>query len=70
MDLHAPDRPGSGPVDGSCPRCGRPLRPIHTVSQYGHPTVALLECAYCRYTCQQAVQGMWPDAAFPRASHN
>jgi hypothetical protein len=55
-------------VEAACPRCARSLRPIHTVSQYGRPTVALLECAHCRYTCQTVVQGMWPEDAFPRSS--
>jgi transcription elongation factor Elf1 len=59
---------GMSDVGGSCPRCGRSLRPIHTVSQYGRPTVALLECAHCRYTCQTVIQGMWPEDAFPRSS--
>lgn len=49
-----------------CCRCGRPLKALHTVSQYGRPTVALLECAHCRYTCQAVVTGLWPDEAFPR----
>ena len=56
------DRVASGP----CPRCGRTLKAIHTVSQYGRPSVALLECAGCRYTCQTVVPGLWPDEAFPR----
>jgi hypothetical protein len=59
---------GMNVVEGSCPRCGRSLRPVHTVSQYGRPTVALLECAHCRYTCQTVIEGMWPEEAFPRAS--
>jgi len=53
-------------VEGPCPRCGRLLKAIHTVSQYGRPSVALLECARCRYTCQTAIPGLWPDEAFPR----
>lgn len=57
---------GSGSADGPCPRCGRPLKALHTVSQYGHPSVALLECARCRYTCQTVVPALWPDQAFPR----
>lgn len=52
---------GPKSVEGVCPRCGRPLKPIHTVSQYGHPTVALLECARCRYTCQTVIPGLWPE---------
>ena len=59
---------GSTSFEGPCPRCSRPLRALHTVSQYGHPTVTLLECARCRYTCQAVVPGMWPDEAFPRIS--
>jgi hypothetical protein len=53
-------------VEGPCPRCSEPLRAVHTVSRYGRPTVALLECARCRYTCQAVVHAMWPDEAFPR----
>ena len=53
-------------LEGACPRCNEPLRAIHTVSRYGRPTVALLECARCRYTCQAVVPGLWPDEAFPR----
>ena len=60
--------PGSSSLEGLCPRCGRPLKAIHTVSQYGRPSVALLECERCRYTCQTVVPGLWPDEAFPRAS--
>jgi hypothetical protein len=66
MEPHADRVPGSGSVEGSCPRCSRPLQAIHTVSQYGRPSVALLECARCRYTCQTVVPGLWPDEAFPR----
>ena len=58
---------GSESVEGPCPRCGRLLRAIHTVSQYGQPSVALLECARCRYTCQAVISGLWPEEAFPRA---
>jgi hypothetical protein len=29
-------------------------------------SVALLECARCRYTCQTVVPGLWPEEAFPR----
>ena len=57
---------GSGSIGGPCPRCGRPLNALHTVSQYGRPSVALLECARCRYTCQTVILGFWPDEAFPR----
>ena len=57
---------GSSSLEGPCPRCGQPLKAIHTVSQYGRPSVALLECVRCRYTCQTVVTGLWPDAAFPR----
>lgn len=56
------------PIEGPCPRCARPLKAIHTVSQFGRPSVALLECAYCRYTCQTVVPGLWPEEAFPRIS--
>lgn len=55
-------------VEGPCPRCSEPLRPIHTVTRYGRPTVALLECARCRYTCQTVVHALWPDEAFPRTA--
>jgi transcription elongation factor Elf1 len=58
--------PGSTSIEGPCPRCGRFLKAMHTVSQYGRPSVALLECAHCRYTCQTVVSGLWPDEAFPR----
>ena len=61
--------PVSNGLESPCPRCGRPLKSIHTVSQYGHPSVALLECARCRYTCQAVIPGLWPEEAFPRASH-
>lgn len=56
----------SSSAESPCPRCGRPLKAIHTVSQYGHPSVALLECARCRYTCQAVIAGLWPDQAFPK----
>ncbi len=56
----------SSSMETPCPRCDRPLRALHTVSRYGRPTVALLECARCRYTCQAVVSGLWPDEAFPR----
>ena len=59
---------GEGSIEGPCPRCGRLLKAIHTVTQYGHPSVALLQCARCRYTCQTVVPGLWPEQAFPRAS--
>ena len=55
-------------VEGPCPRCSRPLRALHTVSQLGRPSVALLECARCRYTCQTVVPRLWPDEAFPNPS--
>jgi hypothetical protein len=58
---------GPSSVEGPCPRCGRLLRAIHTVTQYGRPSVALLECGRCRYTCQTVIPGLWPDEAFPRA---
>jgi len=58
---------GPSSVEGPCPRCGRLLRAIHTVTQYDRPSVALLECARCRYTCQTVIPGLWPDEAFPRA---
>ena len=57
---------GSSSVEGPCPRCNRPLKAMHTISQYGRPSVALLECAHCRYTCQTVIHGFWPDEAFPR----
>ena len=60
--------PGSSYIEGPCPRCGRQLKALHTVSQHGRPSVALLECARCRYTCQAVVPGLWPDEAFPRTS--
>jgi hypothetical protein len=59
--------PGPNSIEGPCPRCSRTLKAIHTISQYGRPSVALLECAHCRYTCQTVVPGLWPDEAFPRA---
>jgi transcription elongation factor Elf1 len=58
-------RESSSP-EGRCPRCGEMLRAVHTLSRYQSPTVALLECARCRYTCQTVVPGLWPDEAFPR----
>ena len=67
MEPREDHEPASSPIEGSCPRCGRPLKAIHTVSQHGRPSVALLECARCRYTCQTVVPGLWPDEAFPRA---
>jgi phage FluMu protein Com len=57
---------GSSSIEGPCPRCSRPLKALHTVSQYGRSSVALLECPRCRYTCQTVVPGLWPDEAFPR----
>lgn len=45
---------------------GRPLEAVHTVSQYGRPSVALLQGARCRYTCQVVIPGLWPEEAFPR----
>ena len=67
--MEPPVRRFLGPesVEGPCPRCGRLLRAIHTVSQYGHQTVALRECARCRYTCQTVIPGFWPEEAFPQA---
>ncbi len=59
---------GPESVESPCPRCGWQLRAIHRVSQYGHQTVALLECVRCRYTCQTPVPGLWPEAAFPRVT--
>jgi transcription elongation factor Elf1 len=59
---------GVSSLEGPCPRCGRLLKAIHTVTQYGHPSVALLQCPRCRYTCQTVVPGLWPEQAFPRAS--
>jgi hypothetical protein len=58
--------PESSSLSELCPRCGRSLKALHTVSQYGRPSVALLECARCRYTCQTVVPALWPDQAFPR----
>jgi hypothetical protein len=58
--------PESSSVEGPCPRCSRPLKALHTISQQGRPSVALLECSRCRYTCQTVVPGLWPDEAFPR----
>jgi transcription elongation factor Elf1 len=52
-------------IERPCPRCNRPLEAIHTVSQQGRPSVALLECARCRYTCQAVIPSLWPDEAFP-----
>ena len=66
MEAHAHSLLGSSSVEGPCPRCGRLLRAIHTVTQYGRPSVALLESARCRYTCQTVIPGLWPDEAFPR----
>ena len=65
MDPHAHSVLGSNSIKAPCPRCGRLLQAIHTVSQYGRPSVALLECARCRYTCQTVVPGLWPEVAFP-----
>ena len=59
---------GESSIEGPCPRCGRLLKAIHTVTQYGHPSVALLQCARCRYTCQTVVPGLWPEQAFPRTA--
>ena len=64
-----PVSPLSG-IEGPCPRCGRPLKSVHTVSQYGRPSVALMECPHCRYTCQAVIPGLWPEEAFPRASRS
>jgi phage FluMu protein Com len=61
---------GSKSLEGPCPRCGRQLQAIHTVSQYGRPSVALLECPRCRYVCQTVVTGLWPEEAFPRTPHD
>jgi hypothetical protein len=66
MEPHEHRVPEFGSAEGPCPRCGRRLRAIHTVSQYGRPSVALLECARCRYTCQTVTPGLWPNEAFPR----
>jgi transcription elongation factor Elf1 len=59
---------GESSIEGPCPRCGRLLKAIHTVTQYGHPSVALLQCARCRYTCQTVVPGLWPEQAFARTA--
>ncbi len=67
MDSQSHGILGASSVEGPCPRCGRPLKAIHTVSQYGRPSVALLQCARCRYICQTVVPGLWPEEAFPRA---
>ena len=58
---------GVSSIEGPCPRCGRLLKAVHTVTQYGHPSVALLQCPRCRYTCQTVVPGLWPEQAFPHA---
>lgn len=63
-----PEALGASFIEGPCPRCGRALKAIHTVSQFGHPSVALLECAHCRYSCQTVVPGLWPEKAFPRTT--
>ena len=68
MDLQEQGLLGASSLEGPCPRCGRLLKAIHTVTQYGHPSVALLQCPRCRYTCQTVVPGLWPEQAFPRAS--
>jgi transcription elongation factor Elf1 len=68
MDLQEHGILGVSSIEGPCPRCGRLLKAIHTVTQYGHPSVALLQCPRCRYTCQTVVTGLWPEEAFPRAS--
>ena len=70
MESHAHSVLDSKSVEGPCPRCGRLLRSIHTVSQYGRPSVALLECTRCRYTCQAVISGLWPEEAFPRAARS
>ena len=67
MDTKTRDILVSSSLEQPCPRCGRLLKAIHTVTQYGHPSVALLECARCRYVCQTVVPGLWPEEAFPRA---
>jgi hypothetical protein len=67
MDSQSHGILGASSVEGPCPRCGRPLKAIHTVSQYGRPSVALLQCARCRYICQTVIPGLWPEEAFPRA---
>ena len=59
---------GESSIEGPCPRCGRLLKAIHTVTQYGHPSVALLQCARCRYTCQTVVPVLWPEQAFARTA--
>ena len=58
---------GPDSIERPCPRCGRSLSAIHTVSQYGRPSLALLECVRCRYSCQAVIPRLWPDEAFPRA---
>jgi len=68
MDRRESRAMGASSIEGPCPRCSRVLKAIHTVTQYGHPSVALLECPHCRYTCQTVVPGLWPDEAFPRSS--
>ncbi|HEX5530618.1 MAG TPA: hypothetical protein VFZ82_13705 [Methylomirabilota bacterium] len=40
------------------------------MSQYGRPSVALLQCARCRYICQTVIPGLWPEEAFPRATRS
>ena len=65
MESRTEPGPTSSGIEGPCPRCSRPLKAIHTVSQQGRPSVALLECARCRYTCQTVIPGLWPDEAFP-----
>jgi len=64
MDLQAHGLLGASSLEGPCPRCGRLLKAIHTVTQYGHPSVALLQCPRCRYTCQTVIPGLWPEQAF------
>lgn len=61
---------GASSIEGPCPRCGRLLKAIHTVTQYGHPSVALLQCLRCRYTCQTVIPGLWPEQAFPHTPVN
>ena len=68
MDLQEHGILGASSIEGPCPRCGRLLKAIHTVTQYGHPSVALLQCPRCRYTCQTVVPGLWPEQAFPRTA--
>ncbi len=43
MEPHVRRSLGLGSLEERCPRCGRLLRAIHTGSQYGRQTVALLE---------------------------